>query len=702
MTEEKAQFGTVLNRLRAGIVVHERTSRIRYANERAAGLLGWPPDQLLGVQNDDPRWAFCREDGSPMPVDEYPATRALFGGEIVEDLIVGLRRQSDGQLIWLICNAEPVLDDQGEVVEAVVSFTDITRLKSVERALYESEERLRLVIEGSNDASWDVDLVTGVQYFSSRWWSMLGRDPASTPASLDSWRDYLHPEDRARAIDEYERALEDGSSSFEIEFRLLHAYGHYVPILSRGLILRSGNGQPLRVAGTNMDLTERKLLEQQAYQFAFFDGLTGLPNRQLLVEQIQKAIRGISRSRRYAALLLVNLDSFKIYNETLGHDAADALLKMVAERLRANVRDADSVGRLGGDEFIVLLEHLPVSVRDAAVEAEQIGEIILDSLGQPYVLAGNSHVLTASVGVTLIDGSDPSAASVLRQADLAMYEAKSMGGSTLRFFDLNMQTTVDQRLDLERELRKAVQAEQLRLFYQPQVSVEGRVLGAEVLLRWQHPERGMIMPDVFIPVAESSALILQLGGWALRTACTQLKHWANHPVFSRLSLSVNVSVRQFNAVDFVSTVLAVVNETGADPRKLKLEVTESLVARDIEGMISKMAMLKEVGIGFSLDDFGTGYSSLFYLQRMPLNELKIDRVFVQEILTNPHHRDISRIIILLADTLGLSVIAEGVESEGQRQFLQESGCDAYQGYLFSPPTPVELFESETLRRNRMH
>jgi diguanylate cyclase (GGDEF)-like protein/PAS domain S-box-containing protein len=699
MKDEKAQFGTVLNRLRAGIVVHEHSSRIRYANERAAGLLGWAPDQLEGVENDDPRWVFCREDGSSMPVSEYPASRALYAGEIVEDLILGLRRSSDHHLVWLICNAEPVLDGEGRVLEAVVSFTDITQLKSMERALFESEQRLRLVIEGSNDASWDIDLVNGVPFFSARWWTMLGHDPGSMTPSATTWRDYLHPEDRDRALDSYQRALDDGSSSFQIEYRLLHAYGHYVPILSRGLILRSDTGQAVRVSGTNMDLTERKMLEQQAYQLAFFDGLTALPNRQLLVEQIQKAILGISRSKRLAALLLINLDRFKIYNDTLGHGNADALLKQIAARLRASVRDADSVGRLGGDEFVVLLEHLSGSVEEAAVEAEQMGEIILEQLQQPYSVSGDAPVVTASVGIAIFDGSDTSASSVLRQADLAMYEAKSKGGGTLRFFDLKMQITVDERLDLERQLRKAVLADELRLFYQLQVSVEGRVLGAEALLRWQHPERGMIMPSVFIPVAESSSLIVQIGAWALQTACRQLQQWADHPVFSRLSLSVNVSVRQFNEADFVNTVLSVLDQTGADPRKLKLEITESLVAKDIEAIIAKMATLKQIGIGFSLDDFGTGYSSLFYLQRMPLNEVKIDRAFVQEILTNPHHRDIARIIILLADTLELSVIAEGVEDEGQRQFLEDSGCHAYQGYLFGPPTTVAMFESETLRRN---
>jgi diguanylate cyclase (GGDEF)-like protein/PAS domain S-box-containing protein len=700
MKGENTLFGVVLNRLRAGIVVHELTSRIRYANQSAAGLLGWAPDQLEGVHIDDPRWVFCREDGSSMPISEYPASRALFGAEVIEGLILGLRRSSDGQLVWLICNAEPILDSAGQVLEAVVSFTDITRLKLVERALYESEERLRLVIEGSSDASWDIDLLTGAEYRSARWWSMLGRDPPLAPSGESIWRDYLHPEDKDRAFDSYQRAIDDGSTSFQIEFRLLHAYGHYVPVLSRGLILRSESGQAVRVSGTNMDLTDRKLVEQQAYRLAFFDGLTTLPNRQLLVEQIQKAILGLSRSKRLAALLLINLDRFKIFNDTLGHDRADTLLKKIAERLRTTVKEADSVGRLGGDEFVVLLEHLSASMEEAALEAEQIGETILSSLQQPYLIAGEAQLVTASIGIAIFDGSDNSAGSVLRQADLAMYEAKSMGGGTLRFFDLKMQTTVDERLDLERELRKAVLANELRLYYQLQVSVEGRVIGAEALLRWEHPRRGMIMPGVFIPVAESSSLILQIGTWALETACRQLRDWADHPIFGQLSLSVNVSVRQFNEADFVETVLSVIDRTRADPRKLKLELTETLVAKDIEAIIAKMTVLTQVGIGFSLDDFGTGYSSLFYLQRMPLKELKIDRTFVQAILTNHHHRDIARIIILLADTLKLSVIAEGVEDEGQRQFLQNHGCNTYQGFLFGPPTPVELLEGETLRRNR--
>ena len=440
------------------------------------------------------------------------------------------------------------------------------------------------------------------------------------------------------------------------------------------------------------DVTDLRRANEEIEHLAFYDPLTGLPNRRLLLDRLGRAPVLSQRSGKVGALLFLDLDHFKDLNDTLGHEVGDELLQAVAQRLLANVRVADTVARLGGDEFVVMLSDLSTSTQEAAALAQRIGEKILRGLSEPYVLRGHTHQGAASIGATLFGASAQSAIELLRQADIAMYQVKARRGNALCFFDPKMQTAINDRAQLEADLRQALVAQQLVLHYQPQATLQGDVIGAECLLRWQHPQRGMVPPGQFIAVAEESDLILHIGQWVLHSACTQLARWQEQPQWAHLQLSVNVSARQFRQSDFVHQVIETLQVTGARAHLLTLELTESLVLDNVEDAIDKMHQLRTKGVRFSVDDFGTGYSSLAYLTRLPLHQLKIDQSFVRNLGSRPSDDVIVQTIIGMGRNLDLEVIAEGVETEEQRHWLAQAGCQAYQGYLFSKPLPAQEVE----------
>ena len=446
------------------------------------------------------------------------------------------------------------------------------------------------------------------------------------------------------------------------------------------------------------DITERKNAELEIEKLAFFDPLTLLPNRRFLLDRLQRGLASSERRGNNGAIFFVDLDNFKNLNDTQGHRLGDLLLVEVAKRLRHCVRLEDCIARLGGDEFVVLLEDLSIDLNEAAAEAESIGQKILDEIGKTYLLDGFEYHCSGSVGVTLFSGRNDDVDELLKRADAAMYRSKAAGRNTLRFFDPAMQANLEARAVLEAELRRALPEQQLELFYQAQVDGSMRIIGAEVLLRWKHPVRGLIVPMQFIPLAEESGLIVPIGHWVLEAACAQLKRWADSPQTRKLHLSVNVSARQFRQQDFVQRVKSVINGSGIDPSRLILELTESLVLDNVVDSIEKMYSLKLLGVRFSMDDFGTGYSSLAYLKRLPLDQLKIDRSFVRDIDTDPGDAVIVRTIIDMARNFGLEVVAEGVENDAQRTFLLSNGCTEFQGYLFSRPVPLPEFEA-LLNRN---
>jgi len=456
--------------------------------------------------------------------------------------------------------------------------------------------------------------------------------------------------------------------------------------------VKNSTGVVTNYVGTFEDITQRKADEEEIKNLAFYDSLTQLPNRRLLVDRLQQAMAYSARSGREGALLFIDLDNFKTLNDTLGHNFGDMLLQQAACRLVACVREGDTVARLGGDEFVVMLEALSEQTLEAAAQTEAIAEKILSALNQTYLLGAHEFRNTPSIGATLFNKQPNSIDNLLKQADIAMYQAKKAGRNTLRFFDPQMQETVNARAALEMELHKALELQQFQMYYQIQVDDAGQTLGAETLIRWMHPERGLVSPAQFIPMAEETDLIVYIGQWVLESACAQIKAWQKNEYTRELVLAVNVSAKQFLHEDFRDKVQTAVLHYDINPTLLKLELTESMLFENIENIIVTMNALKDIGIQFSLDDFGTGYSSLQYLKRLPLDQLKIDQSFVRDMAMDSSDRTIVRTIIAMAQNLNLDVIAEGVETEQQRQLLLGKGCNHFQGYLFAKPMPLEQFE----------
>ncbi len=468
--------------------------------------------------------------------------------------------------------------------------------------------------------------------------------------------------------------------------------GERYPAWTNITAVKDDRGSVTNYVVTMTDITARKAAEQKIEQLAYYDALTQLPNRRRLMDRLQQALRNSARTRRKGALLFIDLDNFKVLNDTIGHDVGDRLLCKVAQRLTASARDGDTIARLGGDEFVVMLEELSESAEEAAGEAKRVGERIMLALNRPYMLDGRVQYSTPSIGVALFGEADSAVEELLKQADIAMYQAKYAGRNALRFFDPDMQSALAARANLETALRLAIEERQFALHYQPQVDARRGIIGAEALLRWAHPERGLQLPAQFVALAEETGLILAIGQWVLESACAQLAAWAVEPHASNLYIAVNVSALQFRQADFVEQVTRALRNAGAPPQCLRLEITEQIVLADIEDAITKMQALKQLGVGFAMDDFGTGFSSLSSLARLPLDQLKIDQSFVRNLPDSPHEAVVVQTIIAMARSLGRAVIAEGVESEAQREFLERCGCPAYQGFLFSRPVAADEFE----------
>ncbi len=451
------------------------------------------------------------------------------------------------------------------------------------------------------------------------------------------------------------------------------------------------SGQVINYIGAFSDITEYKQKEQTIYNLAFYDGLTGLPNRQLMRDRLKQAMLSSAENNDRGALLFIDLDKFKLLNDTKGHKIGDQLLIEVAKRIRSCLHADDTIARLGSDEFAAIIDKLSLETDLAAMQVRKVAEKIQRAIRQPFDLDGHEYHCKACIGINLFQGHEDAMEEVLKRVDLAISQAKSTGSDIIHFFDSAMQNALEERVLLESWLRNAI-PQQFMLYFQGQADGQGVFYGAEVLIRWPHPERGMISPAKFIPVAEDSGLILSVGQWVLETACLQLKAWQGNSATKHLALAVNVSPKQFQQPDFVDQVLDILNDTGADPAKLKLELTEGMLVDDVDGIIAKMNALLAIGVRFSLDDFGTGFSSLSYLKRLPLHQLKIDQSFVRDLLDDNNSAAIVRTIIALGHSLGLDVIAEGVETDGQVGFLSQFGCTNYQGYMFCRPVPLREFE----------
>ncbi|MDP3702573.1 MAG: EAL domain-containing protein [Hylemonella sp.] len=591
-------------------------------------------------------------------------------------------RGPGGELRWIRGNSVTVRDLGGELA-SYGALTDITERKQAETRLQESEARFRSLTDLSSDWYWEIDenfrFTNFVGYRDGK--SIMTRDESLGKTRWELGALNLGPED----WEAHRRVLASHKPFRDLELKRLDAEGQAYWVAVSGTPIFDGTGQFCGYRGIGRDISKRKLAEDETQRLAFYDTLTGLPNRRLMMDRLLHAQGTSARSRRNGALLFIDLDNFKDLNDTLGHDVGDLLLEQVALRLVSCLREGDTAARFGGDEFVVMLEDLSEDGAEAASQAELVGEKILLRLNAPYKLVGREHNSSPSIGVTLFCGSALGVDELLKRADVAMYQAKAAGRNTLRFFDPQMQAAVLARAALDSDLRLGLERDEFLLHYQPVVDGYNKIVGYEALLRWRHPGRGMVPPGEFIGMAEQTGLILPIGQWVLRSACRQLVAWGQQPATSGLSLAVNVSARQFRQADFVNEVLAVLSDTGANPQCLKLELTESMLISDVEDAIRKMSALRERGVRFALDDFGTGYSSLSYLKRLPLDQIKIDQSFVRDVLTDPNDAAIVRTILALAQSMDLQAVAEGVETEGQRRFLLDSGCTVFQGYLFGRP-----------------
>jgi len=452
-------------------------------------------------------------------------------------------------------------------------------------------------------------------------------------------------------------------------------------------------GQLIGTVVTFVDITERKQAEEQIQKLAYFDPLTKLPNRRLLLDRLGQALLSSNRIQEFGALMILDLDNFKILNDTQGHDIGDHLLIEVAQRLLDNARQEDTVSRLGGDEFVIIVEHLGTDQSMAANKAKAIAEKIHQELNQPYDISDtlHAHHSTPSIGLTLFHGQELSVDVLLKQADVALYQAKGSGRNAIRFFNPEMQASIESRSAMEAAMRESLRLGEFRLYYQPQVDHDGRLIGAEALMRWFSNDQQQTSPANFIPLAEDTGLIIPMGHWVMQTACTQLREWEKNPETQNLQIAINVSARQFHQIDFIEQLHTCLKQSGANPAMLKLELTESVVLKEIDEVVERMQQIKALGVTFSLDDFGTGFSSLSYLKRLPLDQVKIDQSFVRDITSDSNDAAIVRAIIAMCQSLEMQVIAEGVETQAQLEFLKVNGCMKYQGYLFGKPMPIEEF-----------
>jgi diguanylate cyclase (GGDEF)-like protein/PAS domain S-box-containing protein len=598
------------------------------------------------------------------------------------------RTTADGRQIWLKASKIPLRNEADKVIGILGVYRDITEDKRIEQELriaataFETLEGI--TITDANEIIVRVNRAfTQITGYTPE--EVIGRKPSILKSGHHEPGFYhgMHC------------ALQN-EGQWEGEIWDRHKDGHIYPKWLAITAVKDDLGHITHYVGNFTDITERKTSEEKIKNLAFYDTLTGLANRRLLSERLEHAIAILARTGHHGALLFLDLDNFKLLNDSQGHGVGDELLIEVAQRLKTSVREIDTVARLGGDEFIVLLEELGAVSDSAAIQVKTIAEKVVSALAEPYLLSSVVHNCSSSIGTVLFRNPAATADSLLAQADTAMYAAKKSGKNAYRFFDPAMQQELELRAKFESALRQAVNNEQFKLFYQPQVDDKQQMIGVEALVRWDHPELGLILPDQFIPVAEETDIILSIGRWVLETACAQLKTWRNRPLTQKLSIAVNVSPKQFYQPGFVDEVREIMVQYAIEPMQLKMELTESMVLKEIDIAIAKMIELKAIGIVLVMDDFGTGYSSLSYLKNLPFDQIKIDKSFMDGIKQNNNDAYIIHSVITLGRLMEIAVIAEGVEDSEQDELLKSLGCTVFQGYLFGRPVPVEELESQLM------
>jgi len=614
-----------------------------------------------------------------------------------------LNYTKDGKVFWQELNIFPVANEVGWFTHWVSVQRNINdrkifekKLQEMQTSLAEFQQRLVIATSAGGVGIWDWDIVNDILIWDDQMYRLYGIEKEQFAGAYEAWQNGLHPDDRQAG----EVAIQDGikGGEFKLEFRIVWPDGSIRYIRGHARTLRDSKGAACRMIGTNWDITEQKSAENKAEELAFFDPLTDLPNRRLFIDRLQRAIKATERSKRYCALFSIDLDNFKLINDLHGHNGGDVVLTLAAKSFVGAVRAADTVARMGGDEFMILIEDLGSSAEEAGHAIKTVAEKIAASFNATRKQTSHVAMGSISIGATLFQGETFGEINeLMKQSDLALYQAKEAGRDCIKFYDEDMQASVNARVSLQATLEQALKNQWFVLHYQPQIDGKGRISSAEALIRLNHPELGLMSPAKFIGLAESSDLIIPISWWVLNAVCLQLVSWSTQAEKAELSVAVNISVKQFEQDNFVSKLIDMVDETGANPKLITLELTESLFLGDRANAISKMQALKDRGFNFSLDDFGTGYSSLSYLKSLPFDELKIDQTFVSDVPENKMNCDIIRIIIQMGQTLNMKVVAEGVENKVQFQYLQAMGCHHYQGYLFSKPLPVEDFVAATMQ-----
>jgi len=656
--------------------------QLLWVNPAVANLTGFSAAECLTMA-DYPRPLILPAD---WPQVERMLSQAR-AGDVFQD--VEIRQISrDGRNWWAGVSMQPVVDDQGRPAGHRGTIRDITERKKFQLALKNSEIRYRTAFDSNVDAVIIKRLSDGIvvevnQSFTDITEFTAAEVHGRTLPSLNLWA-------QSRDREAFLNALNQNRNVRNMKVQLRKKSGGLIWGLMSAWLVEIDD-VPCILSVTR-DISDLKMAEDEARTLAFFDPLTNLPNRRLLLDRLQHAITACQRNSSKGGLLFVDIDNFKTLNDTRGHEKGDLLLQEIAHRLAACVRANDTVARLGGDEFVIVLEDLDDNPGDAATQARLVADKVLSAVAAPFALCGHEIDVSVSIGVTIIDGSLRQAGDVIIEADIAMYQAKQSGRNTVRFFSPALQALAKHRASIEDELKKAIRNDQFFLAYQPQIEA-GRVIGCEALIRWQNPSRGLVPPGEFIPIAEETGLILPIGQWVLQTACAQIAAWTADQSTRDIMLSVNVSARQFRQPGFVDDVLSALGKSGADAKNLKLELTETMLVDNVEDVSDKMNALKAHGLSFSLDDFGTGYSSLSSLKRLPFDQIKIDQSFIQDLPDDQESAVIVVTILALSQAMGLSAIAEGVETAEQSDFLAGLGCSAMQGYLHSRPLPPQDFEA---------
>ncbi len=679
LERERAHLEHLFESTPEGVVLADNESRVIRINREFTRIFGYTEAEAYGQLLDD----LLAPEG--LRGEATGATKTVADGGRVSFETV--RRRKDGELVQVSVLGTPVHVAGGQIAVYGI-YRDIGERKRAEEALRQSEQRYALAARGANDGLWDWYLAKGEIYYSPRWRSMLGlaeQDPRPDP---DEWFRRVHPADRERLQSDIKVHLDGEVAHLESEHRILHKDGTYRWVLCRGVVERDAEGRAVRMAGSLTDISSRKAAEERLIHDAFHDVLTGLPNRALFMNLLEHAINRLRRDTKHRfAVLFMDVDRFKVVNDSLGHMLGDQLLIAMARRVQQCVRPGDTVARLGGDEFTVLLEDI-VDVNDTLRIAERIqSEVTL-----PFTLGTHEVYTTVSLGIALSGEQYRKPEEVLRDADTAMYQAKAQGKARHEVFDPGMRHHAVTLLQLETDLRRALDRGEFQVFYQPIVSVpQRRLAGFEALLRWNHPERGLVVPADFIRLAEETGLIVSIGQWVLWEACRQVRTWHDLQTGDgeRLTVSVNLSARQFQDPALVERVADALSVTDLPPSSLRLEITESVLMDQAEQSVRLLDQLKELGVQVQADDFGTGYSSLSYLHRFRIDALKIDRSFVAPIGRASEGGEIVRTIVTLAQNLGMSVIAEGVETDKQRLHLGKLGCQQMQGHLFSPAVEAD-------------